>query len=140
MKASTVVSSSSSVSSHKSAAPPLAFSHKIVTFFLSGSRYSPRRLIFVVLPPVPDASSFTPCIPRSSSLYWFTNVCSGIFLSFILKTLRLPRNFYLCTARAMPAVEGISCKPSTSSSEGHCSSSCPIAAPSKAAYKRLKVD
>jgi len=65
---------------------------------------------------------FTHCISPSPSLYLFTRVCSRIFLSFILKTLRLPRNCYLCracTARAMPAVENISCNPSRSSSERH---------------------
>ena len=87
--------------------------------------YSSYRLIFVAPPPVPDASSFTPRVPPSPSLYWFTNVCSGTLLSFILKTLRLPRNCYLCwacTARAMSTVENISCNSSRSSGEGHRSS------------------
>ena len=63
------------------------------------------------------------------------HVCSKILLSSVLKIPQLPRNRYLCqvsTARAMLAVENISCNPSISSSEGH-QSSCPIAVPPKVA-------
>jgi len=68
MKASTAVSSSSSVSSHKSAAPPLAFSPKIVTFFFPNNvlpltchvvphslSYRPSPMLHPLYPPVPLA-------------------------------------------------------------------------------------
>ena len=124
MKASTAVSSSSSVPCHKSAAPspsPYTWIFHLKSSLSSSQEcsppYSPCRLIFIVPPPVPDAS---PPVSPVPSLCWFTHACSGTFLSFILKTLRLPRNCYLCrvcTGRAMPTVENILCNPSTSSSE-----------------------
>ena len=114
--------------------PHLASSPKIVTFFLP--RMFPPLLAMSshIHCPTARPQCFTPCIPLVPSLHWFINVCSRTFLSFILKALRLLRNCCLCqvcTARAMPAVENISCNPSASSSEGRRSSCCSIAAPQK---------
>jgi len=80
----------------------------------SPGMFSPLFAMSHIRCPTASPRRFTPCIPPSPSLYWFTRVCFRTFLSFILKTLRLPRNCYLCracTARAMPAVENISCTP-----------------------------
>ena len=139
MKASTTESSSSSVSSHNASALPLPFpcffSSKILTLFPRiFSPQSPCRLIFVVLPLI-STTSLSHQVSPSPLLCWPPyHVCSKIFLSFVLKMPRLPRNRYLCqvsTARAMPAVENISRNPSTLS-EGRRSSCCLIAVPPNA--------
>ena len=138
MKASTAVSSSSSMSSHKSAAPSPS-SHiwpfHLKSLLSSSGMFSPLLAMSSHIHcPTARPQCFTPCIPPVPSLHWFINVCSRTFLSFILKALRLLRNCCLCqvcTARAMQAVENISCSPSASSSEGHRSSCCSIAAPQK---------
>ena len=100
--------------------PHLAFSPKIATFFLPRNVLPLIRHVSYSLSHRPSSTLHPLYPPPSPSLYWFTHVCFGTFLSFILKSLRLPRNCYLCracTARAMPAVENISCNPSRSSSE-----------------------
>ena len=143
MKPSTAVSSSSSVPSHMPARPcspphPLCLfscsklslhfqecsplNRHVVSYLLSCRSPLALPLLYHVSPPL--------------LLCWITyHVSSKILLSSVLKMPRLPRNRYLCrvsTARAMLAVENISCNPFISSSEGH-RSSCPIAVPPKMA-------
>ena len=140
MKASTTESSSSSVSSHKSATPCPSPSPSLF-FPLSRSSLhfqecSPlnRHVVSYLLScHLSLALPILHHVPPSPLLRWLTyHVCSKILLSPVLKMPRLPRNRHLrrvSTARATPAVENISCNPYTSSSEGHRSSCCPIAVP-----------
>ena len=142
MKASTTESSSSSVSSHKSATPRPPPSPSLVFFLLKSSlrfqECSPlnRHVVSYLLSYRSSLSlPLLHQVSPSPLLCWPTyHVCSKIFLSFVLKMPRLPRNRYLCqvsTARAMPAVENISRNPSTLS-EGRRSSCCLIAVPPNA--------
>ena len=91
MKPSTAASSSPSVSSHMSATPcpfPCLLFYILKTaIFLLSKNVLPliRRVVSsVVLPFVP---SILPLVVRSPSPlpYLFTYVCSGTFLSFVLK-------------------------------------------------------
>jgi len=102
MKASTAASSSSNVSSHKSAMscplpPPSLFLYTQNRYFLSKNVLPLIRHVvsYLLSYHLALVFSISPLVLRPTPSPLFTRVPSGIFLSFVLKMLRLPRGRYL---------------------------------------------